>query len=407
MTKSARIVAVVALIAALLSFAKFNHCRGSGWGSPDVYVHMCYSDISALYGARDINADKWPYASAENSVEYPVITGIVMWATGKFISDSNGYRPYFDLNIVLITLLLFLSVLILWRLKPEFVALFPIAPAVIGSLFINWDIYAVLFALLSIYFYKDRKMDLSALFMGIAIATKFYPGVILFGIALIFWKQREIANLIRYLLITIGAWSAINIPVAMYNFDGWWRFFKLNIERDNDLGSIWYAATLLNLPQGNTNNLTIIAFLLALGAIGIFYFAVAQARSDFANLMTVAFLTVAAFVTISKVYSPQYILWLTPLAILAMTKREERAAFWVWQGSEALYHFAIWQYLASYTGAKFGIPETFYALTILIRIAGLTWFSTTLIRTALTARSTAQRDAQGNLLEFLPDSTHG
>jgi uncharacterized membrane protein len=330
-----------------------------------------------------------------------------MWATGKFINDPNGYRPYFDLNIVLITLLLFLSVLILWRLKPEFVALFPIAPAVIGSLFINWDIYAVLFALLSIYFYKDRKMDLSALFMGIAIATKFYPGVILFGIALIFWKQREIANLIRYLLITIGAWSAINIPVAMYNFDGWWRFFKLNIERDNDLGSIWYAATLLNLPQGNTNNLTIIAFLLALGAIGIFYFAVAQARSDFANLMTVAFLTVAAFVTISKVYSPQYILWLTPLAILAMTKREERAAFWVWQGSEALYHFAIWQYLASYTGAKFGIPETFYALTILIRIAGLTWFSTTLIRTALTARSTAQRDAQGNLLEFLPDSTHG
>jgi uncharacterized membrane protein len=407
MTKSARIVAVVALIAALLSFAKFNHCRGSGWGSPDVYVHMCYSDISALYGARDISADKWPYASAENSVEYPVITGIVMWATGKFISDPNGYRPYFDLNIVLITLLLFLSVLILWRLKPEFVALFPIAPAVIGSLFINWDIYAVLFALLSIYFYKDRKMDLSALFMGIAIATKFYPGVILFGIALIFWKQREIANLIRYLLITISAWSAINIPVAMYNFDGWWRFFKLNIERDNDLGSIWYAATLLNLPQGNTNNLTIIAFLLALGAIGIFYFAVAQARSDFANLMTVAFLTVAAFVTISKVYSPQYILWLTPLAILAMTKREERAAFWVWQGSEALYHFAIWQYLASYTGAKFGIPETFYALTILIRIAGLTWFSTTLIRTALTARSTAQRDAQGNLLEFLPDSTHG
>lgn len=58
MTKSARIVAVVALIAALLSFAKFNHCRGSGWGSPDVYVHMCYSDISALYGARDISADK-------------------------------------------------------------------------------------------------------------------------------------------------------------------------------------------------------------------------------------------------------------------------------------------------------------------------------------------------------------
>ncbi|KAF2377001.1 hypothetical protein BSN82_17965, partial [Acinetobacter baylyi] len=56
----------------------------------------------------------------------------------------------------------------------------------------------------------------------------------------------------------------------------------------------------------------------------------AQSRSDFANLATVAFLTVAAFVTISKVYSPQYILWLTPLAVLAMTKDQERRSFWIW-----------------------------------------------------------------------------
>ena len=409
--KSLQIALIVTLVASVLSFGKFNHCRSSGWGSPDVYIHMCYSDISALYGAREVNTDQWPYASSDNSVEYPVLTGVVMWATGLLIDDPNGYRPYFDLNILLITLLLFASVFILWRLKPEYVALFPIAPAVFGSLFINWDIYAVLFALLSLYFYKVQKLDLSALFMGVAISTKFYPGVILFGIALIFWNQKEITKLIRYLLVTFLSWVVINLPVALTNFDGWWRFFKLNIDRDSDLGSIWYAAALLKWPQPNVNNITIILFLIALMAIGVFYFAVAQSRSDFANLATVAFLTVAAFVTISKVYSPQYILWLTPLAVLAMTKKttkdDERKAFWIWQGTEALYHFGIWQYLASYTGAKFGITETFYASIILIRIAGLAWFSSTLIRTALAERSTATRNSQGNPLDFLPDSTHG
>jgi len=409
--KSLQIALIVTLVASVLSFGKFNHCRSSGWGSPDVYIHMCYSDISALYGAREINTDQWPYASSDNSVEYPVLTGVVMWATGLLIDDPNGYRPYFDLNILLIALLLFASVFILWRLKPEYVALFPIAPAVFGSLFINWDIYAVLFALLSLYFYKVQKLDLSALFMGVAISTKFYPGVILFGIALILWNQKEITKLIRYLLVTFLSWVVINLPVALTNFDGWWRFFKLNIDRDSDLGSIWYAAALLKWPQPNVNNVTIILFLIALMAIGVFYFAVAQSRSDFANLATVAFLTVAAFVTISKVYSPQYILWLTPLAVLAMTKEitkdDERKAFWIWQGTEALYHFGIWQYLASYTGAKFGITETFYASIILIRIAGLAWFSSTLIRTALAERSTATRNSQGNPLEFLPDSTHG
>jgi uncharacterized membrane protein len=405
--KSLRIALIVTLVATLLSFGKFNHCRSAGWGSPGVYIHMCYSDISALYGARDINTDTWPYASQDNSVEYPVLTGMVMWATGLLIDDPNGYRPYFDLNILLITLLLFASIFILWRLKPEHVALFPIAPAVFGSLFINWDIYAVLFALLSLYFYKEEKMDVSALFMGIAISTKFYPGVILFGIALIFWNQKAITRLLRYLAVTVAAWLAINIPIAINNYEGWFRFFKLNMDRDSDLGSIWYAIALLKLPGGNINNLTIIIFLLALAVIALFFSMVAQSRDDFTNLATVAFLTVAAFVTISKVYSPQYILWLTPLAVLAMTKKEERNVFWIWQGTEALYHFGIWQYLASYTGAKFGISETFYAIIILIRIAGLAYFSSTLIQTALAARSTSTRNAQGNLLEFLPDSTHG
>jgi len=243
--------------------------------------------------------------------------------------------------------------------------------------------------------------------MGIAISTKFYPGVILFGVALIFWNQKQIGTLLRYLAITIGSWLAINIPIAINNYDGWFRFFKLNIDRDSDLGSIWYAMALLKLPGGNINNLTIVIFLIALTAIALLYSMVAQSRDDFSNLATVAFLTVAAFVTISKVYSPQYILWLTPLAVLAMTRKEERNAFWIWQGTEALYHFAIWQYLASYTGAKFGLTETVYAATIFIRIAGLAWFSRTLIQGALAARSTATRNAQGNPLEFLPDSTHG
>jgi hypothetical protein len=405
--KSLRIALIVTFIATILSFAKFNHCRGSGWGSPDVYIHMCYSDISALYGAREINTDAWPYSSADNSVEYPVLTGIAMWATGLLIDDPNGYKPYFDLNIALIILLLFASVFILWRLKPEFSPLFPIAPAAFGSLFINWDIYAVLFALTSLYFYHDRKFDFSALFMGIAISTKFYPGVILFGIALIFWNRREIGKLLRYIAVTLATWLVINIPVAMNNFDGWWRFFKLNIDRDSDLGSIWYSIALLKLPGGNINNLTIIVFLITLTAIALFYSMVAQSRDDFANLATVAFLTVAAFVTISKVYSPQYILWLTPLAVLAMTKKEERSSFWIWQGTEALYHLAIWQYLASYTGAKFGMTETVYAVTILVRIVGLAWFSRTLIQTALNSRSTSLRHTQGNPLDFLPDSTHG
>ena len=89
-SKSIQIALLVTLIATLLSFAKFNHCHGTNWASPDVYIHMCYSDISALYGARQIDTDKWPYASADNSLEYPVLTGVVTYLTGLLIDDPNS-----------------------------------------------------------------------------------------------------------------------------------------------------------------------------------------------------------------------------------------------------------------------------------------------------------------------------
>lgn len=378
--KGARWVALLALLAALISFGKFQHCRSFGWGAPDVYVHMCYSDLSALYGAREINVDNWPYASAGNSVEYPVITGVVMWATGLLIGDENGYRSYFDLNAFLIALLLIAAALLLWRLKPEFWLLFLFAPAAMASLYINWDLWAVLPALLAIYMFKVKRYDLSALALGIAIATKFFPIVILLGVGLHFLHRREKMRLIQYSAITIATWGAVNLPVAFTNFDGWSRFYKMNIERGTDLGSIWYAFQLLGRELPSSIFFTLLLLGLAVFGIGKIYVENRGDRSEFDNFALVAFLAVAVFVTLSKVYSPQYVLWLTPLALIAMRDKAERSAFWIWQGGEAIYHVAIWQYLATYTGAKFGVPENLYALAILIRIATLIWFSAVLIR---------------------------
>lgn len=389
MIRGARAIALVALLAALFSFAKFDHCRNSGWGSPDVYVHMCYSDLSALYGARGISNDQWPYTSAENSVEYPVVTGVVMWLTGKLIKDPNGYRQYFDINALFLALLMIVASLLVWRLRPEFAALFPLAPAVIGSLYINWDLWAVVPALLSLYLFAIHKRTLSAIALGIAIATKFFPVVLLIGFLLALWQRKKWLQLWSYLGITSISWAVINIPVALQNFDGWWRFFKLNIERGNDLGSLWYALTLLNQPTINISWLTGLLYIFAVISIVMFYRYVADPQRENENLWTVSFLLVAAFVTMSRVYSPQYIIWLTPLAVIAITRKEERTAFWIWQGGEALYHLAIWQYLATFTGARFGMPASIYALAIILRISTLAWFSATLIRTALSARSTA------------------
>ena len=110
----ARSAVFLALIAALLSFAKFENCRSNGWAQPNNYIHACYSDLPALFGERGLITHSWPYASATNAVEYPPLTGLVMWGTSFLVADSgNKYRNYFDVNALLIVLLFIASVVLL------------------------------------------------------------------------------------------------------------------------------------------------------------------------------------------------------------------------------------------------------------------------------------------------------
>lgn len=393
----ARSAVFIALFAALLSFAKFENCRSNGWAPPGDYIHACYSDLPALFGERGLITHDWPYSSSTNAVEYPPVTVLVMWATSFLVGDSgNKYRSYFDINALLIALLFIATVLLLKKLKPELWYLLPLAPAVVASLYINWDIWVVITSLAAIYLFDARKYRTSALLLGISIATKFFSIVLLLPIALIFIRRSKLREFIEYLLTTTIIWLAINLPFILTTPTGWFRFFKLNSERGADWGSIWHALDIFGINTTNLNLLSIILFSVGALAFSIFIFGISKIPS----LASVSFFIVAIFVSASKVYSPQYVLWLTPLAIIAMIDKKDRIDFWIWQSTELIYHFAIWQYLASLSGAKFAIPAGAYAFAALLRITALAWFALRLMR-----RSTPKFGPQN--LEFLSNVGQG
>ena len=384
-----RALLALAIFAALLSFTKFSQCEGTNWATPDQYIHACYSDLPSLFGEREMDDNKWPYASDTNAVEYPVLTGLVMYAT-SFVAHTP--ISYFNLNAFLLALLFIGLVFIVYRIKPEFTYLLPLAPAMIASLYINWDLWAIATMMLAIYWFDRKAYLYSSLALAVSISTKFLPVFLLLPILFILWRSNQIREMVKYAATTVAIWLAINLPFALTTPTGWWRFYKLNMERDADWGSLWLAFSQLGLGLANLNYLAILLLLIGLTAFVIFLFEVKNTPT----LASVAFIVLAIVMVASKVYSPQYVLWLTPLAVIALTHKKDLHAFWIWQIAETIYHVAIWQHLALFTGAKFGLQEGGYATITLIRIAATVYLAWVLIKRALAARNT-----QGSLFDLL------
>ena len=400
MQSKARAIIALALFASLISFVKFNHCENSGWATPDQYIHACYSDIPALYGERGLSKGDWAYSNGEDSVEYPVVTGAIMWALAQLTPDSaDSTKNYFNLNVFLLALLFILIALIVFRMRPEFAYLTPLAPAAIASLYINWDLWAIISMLGAIYFFDRKKLEISAVALGLSISTKFMPIFLLIPIALIFLRRNQMQAALKYFSITIFTFAVINLPVYLSTPEGWLRFYQLNISRGSDWGSLWYAMSSLGANMPDTNYLAMLLLLAGIAAIALY---VLELR-NIPSLAALSFIVMATVMCVSKVYSPQYVLWLTPLAVIALIDKRDLYAFWIWQGAELIYHIAIWQHLASVTGAKFGLPLFGYALITLARIFATIYLIAIFVRRGL-AGGTQGPLSHKSLREFLFES---
>jgi uncharacterized membrane protein len=387
--KTRSLLLVLAILATFLSFAKFSHCELRQWATPDQYVHACYSDIPALFSERGLDKGTWAFSSGNQSVEYPVITGAIMWLTAK-ITPQSEFRAsaYFNINVLYIAILFVLCTLLMYRITPRFAYLSVLSPAVIASLYINWDLWAIISMIYAIYLFDKHKYLFSAVALGVSIATKFLPIFLLIPVVLILWRRGKLPLALQYVLFVFLTWLLINLPVMLTTPQGWWRFYELNLSRESDWGSLWYSLNLLGVNVSGLNVIAVIGLLAVVIALAIYVIEMV----DVASLASLSFVTLSAVMILSKVYSPQYVLWLTPLAVMAIRSVKDLPAFWIWQGAEIIYHVAIWQHLAVVTGARFGLPATWYAAISLIRIVASGYLIYVLVRRGLGRTHETERD---------------
>ncbi|GGJ14992.1 glycosyltransferase family 87 protein [Streptomyces brasiliensis] len=386
-----RVVALVAIGMFALGLVQKAPCYDGAWffGASSQYTHACYSDIPHLYQGRGFADGLVPYFDKlpgdMDYLEYPVLTGVFMevaaWLTPGSGSIQHQEQWYWFVNagmLMVCAAVIAVCVSRTQKRRPWDGLLVALAPAFALTATINWDLLAVALTAAAMLMWSRGRSLAFGVLLGLATAAKLYPVLLLGPLLVLCWRAGKWRDFGKALGGTAVAWLVVNLPVMLFAFDGWSKFYTFSQERGVDFGSFWliWAQNTSKPPTTDTVNLlAMLLMVLCSGGIAALTFT-APRRPRFAQL---AFLIVAAFILTNKVYSPQYVLWLVPLAVLARPKWRD---FLIWQACEVAYFLGIWMYLAYTTSgdAHKGLPTHGYHWAIAVHLLGTLYLCAVVVR---------------------------
>ncbi|WP_431043259.1 glycosyltransferase family 87 protein [Streptomyces sp. P1-3] len=422
-----RIIALVAIGMFALGMAQKAPCYDGGWfhGATSQYTHACYSDIPHLYNGRGFALDVVPYferipdsvSGGMEYLEYPVLTGLFMevasWLTPQNGTIQDREQTFWMVNagmLMACAAVIAVCVARTHRRRPWDGLLVALAPAFALTATINWDLFAVALTAAAMLMWSRSRVLAAGILIGLATAAKLYPVLLLGVLFLLCLRAGRLRAFGSAAAGAVGSWLVVNLPVmistsgGLHIREGWQKFYTFSEERPVDFGSVWL---IISQRTGDplTDVNTYATALMVLACAGIVALALcAPRRPRFAQL---AFLVVAAFILTNKVYSPQYVLWLVPLAALARPKWRD---FLIWQACEVVYFVGIWMYLAYTYGepAHRGLPPEGYQLAIAAHLLGTLYLCAVVVRDALmphrdVVRQDGSDDPSGGVLDQAPD----
>jgi uncharacterized membrane protein len=354
-----RLVLIVTLLALGLGLALKAPCLRPWTGQQ--YTELCYSDIVPLFHTERLDEGRIPYLEARN--EYPVLTGFGMALAGI---PATTYASFFLWNAAMLAALGLVTSWALTRLVGVRALFFAAAPTLVVYSFVNWDLIAVALAALGTWAYLRDRDGPAAVLLGLGAAAKIFPALLVVPFALGRLRERRPARAAVLAGGSAAAWAAVNVPVALAAPERWSEFFRFSSERPSDWDSIWRLVQRTWDWPATTRGVNLAAAL-AFVALAVLLWWLASVRRPGFPAWTFGFPLLVAFLLTSKVYSPQFSLWLLPWFALALPSPGLFVAFSVAEMLVFATRFSFFGWMADLPG----LPGAWFEVALLVRAAVL------------------------------------
>jgi predicted membrane-bound dolichyl-phosphate-mannose-protein mannosyltransferase len=367
-------VLTVAVISAFAAWLFKAHCLfDGGWSESEQYVTGCYSDMVPFWSSRGVAEGRIPYLQAR--MEYPVLTGFMIWLEGAFTRLLFGSGPKelpFLTVATLANLGLLLGIAVMLArmgLSRERLRWLVAGPPVLLYLGHNWDLLAIAFLVLAILFHRNKRAFAAGMAVGLGASAKLFP-ILLLPLLVFDWLGRRD---FRRIALTLGgaalAWLAVNLPIALAAPENWAEFYRFSRERYGTFAATWSLLEALGFSTTteDRNNFGALTFM-----IGAVFITLKSWRRHAGEMWMLITPVVALFLLTNKVYSPQFDFWLVPLLLLTAPRLWPLAALFA--ATTLVYWMEFWLF-AGLDGATPSATQGMLAAAAWLRVAVLVMIS--------------------------------
>jgi uncharacterized membrane protein len=220
-----------------------------------------------------------------------------------------------------------------------------LAPLAVGSVILSrFDLWPAALVVLALAAVVTERLRLGSVLLGLAIAAKLYPAVLLPLVVIYVWKRRGRRLALTCLALTAATVLVVFLPFVVLAPAGVWHSLTDQLSRPLQIESL--GASLLvaanhawglgihQVTSHGSQNLagqapdvaaavTTVLQVCALIAVWIFF---ARTRPTRGALIRAVAAAIAVFIAFGKVLSPQFLIWLIPVVPLVRGRRGLAAA---------------------------------------------------------------------------------
>jgi hypothetical protein len=366
------VAAAMGIAIFILSWAALHQGRFARGQIIDTPVYEKYGDLMAQ--------GKVPYR--DFAVEYPpgALPMFVLPALGN-VGDSAGFRRSFETlmaacgSVLVIGVALALGAL---GARPRRlyggVALAAVAPLLVGSVVLTrFDLWPAALAVWAIAALLRGRLRLGHALLGVAIAAKIWPGVLLPLTVAHVWRTRGRREAFVCLGTVLVALAAIVLPFVALAPGGVWDSVARQTTRPLQVESfgaallvashrVFGTSAAMVSSHGSQNlggtaanvvgALQTIAQVVVLLAIWIVFARRTRSREELAQACAAA---VVAFVALGKVVSPQFMIWLIPFVPLVRKRAAAVLFVLALVLTQAWFPLRYWDYALHFNGTTTAI----------------------------------------------------